>query len=231
MHFNEKTVILTCRQGVQSYGVSGPAGLALDSLIPITTAEGDPDDSIPDDMTSPVELQFKIGDVWRLPIVQKDISYIRSVTYNEGNWGYPDVYAWYARQIHLYQIPLEDMLWRLDYVFDVDRPRYRIDGGVFVFEHEVFYPEGATLPIPPGGTAPEGGLYLWESIPATYTNPWLDNADLLVVNRAWWDLEANYFGNQDKAIRAWAAFKDSLGTIETESFNLGDGNMGFEPSL
>jgi hypothetical protein len=140
---------------------------------------------------------------------QVDHSRIREWTYFEGTTGYPFAYAYWDRQLHFYTIPQDDFPLRLDYVRDLNRPRFQWNGSAWVFESQ--NTEGA-----------------WIALASNYENEWLEHAEPLI--RAWakWDLYRNFYRDEKNEESAHRSYLDELWRMEKEKSSKEQGHLVLE---
>jgi hypothetical protein len=200
--FNQETHNWTMVQGQQAYGATGDFG---DQPLTVLSSN----------LLRPKVIQIKSGSTWYAPLKQKDHSIIREWTYVDATgYGSPAFYSWWDRQVHVYPLPNTGFTSRIDYVKDLNRPRFRWDGSQFLFE------EQATA-------AP----YAWSTISDTYTNGWLSSAESLV--RAWakWDLYLNFYKNEERAQESREVFFAEKDRIRSESVNFSLGDIRQEATV
>ncbi len=190
--FNESEVIDAMVQGQQDYAIANSPNTS-----------GSPLNLLPFDWIRPLGMQYKVGQNWYDPMAQEDISYIRTYTYFDGQLGYPDVYAWHDSKIWLYSIPQNPFEWRIDYVRDLNRPRYSHDGTQWVFEEFIFDSPSNT--------------WVWVPLTDIYTNEWLVEADAMIRARALFRLHSRFYNDREKATDFFHDWKDEEERLRTQS--------------
>lgn len=220
LSFNEDATIIQLKQGVQSYSKSGPVGLVASALVPSPPSAGDLKQSLPERLTGFRTIRVKEGDRWQPPLTQKDHDLVRSWTVNESCTGTPIHYSVFHGAMHLFPIPHGDMECFIDYIFDVDRPRYIWNGSSFDYEERIF---NATTEV-----------YDWTSMADdnTYENPWLEFAEPVIRSWAYWYLAANVFHVEaDQIAQAQFWYNYHYGSAIQESRRFREGGSRSVSSL
>ena len=186
--WNEKSIIFDLVEGQQAYSLA--------------------EDEVPPDLVRPRSLQVNLTGNWSEPLPQVPIEDIRYWTYNDTvTTGYPTIWAWYAKQLWFYRIPNGVYQCRFDYVADVNRPRYRVNGtGGWVFEMLVFN----------SGS----GQFEWVTLTPEYTNEWLDNTARMIRTRAKLDLYANFYDDAKQAQRMSQLLSSEESSVRKATQNL-----------
>ena len=193
--FNEATWLWTMTTGTFEY------------LATAAPHDADPDiRTIPFDIQQPEVIQIQVGQNFYEPMDQVSIDAIRSNIFFEGQRGYPDSFCWFKRSLFFYSIPQSDFPCRMDYVRDLNRPRFRYDGSNWIFE------ERNTLT----GT--------WEPLQPTYTNSWLDEGSAMIESWAKWKLYHSMYKDTDAAVGAWAEYQVEKDQLEADKSRYEDGN-------
>lgn len=149
----------------------------------------------PSDLVAPLNLYVKSGGTRWLRLQQIDIDRQRWLQPTDAVAGVPSYWAWHAEKIYLTPVPTasSDEL-RMDYIKDVGIPTYEWDGTAWLFKN----PSGAALA-------------------STYTNPWIEDAEHLIRQRAKLDLYFNYYDDDANAQKMDMAVQASLGQLRQKS--------------
>lgn len=222
--FNEGTTLQSMVTGVQSYNTSGARGLVLDSLLPLSTT--DYPQAIPPEMLRPINIQVQVGEHWHGPMCQVGIERIREWTHWEGALGtYPSDFAYFNQSLHFHPIPGSDHTYRIDYVKDVNRPRYNWTGTKWQFQQQDFYDIGDTLPDESTASAEQ---WAWKTLELSYTNEWLEYAEPMIRAWAMWDMYANFYNDEENARASMAVMLYEEERVRGESSGYQDGSLRTE---
>jgi hypothetical protein len=198
--FNEAEYEDELKRGQQDYAMA--AG-------PNTT--GSPVNLMPFDMLRPLVIQIKVGQNWWDPMQLKDQEWIRARTFFDGQFGYSDFYSWHNQKLWFYSIPQSDFTFRMDYVQDVNRPRFSFNGTDWIFEQFEFDSGSNT--------------WVWVPLAASYTNPWLTHAEPMIRYRALFTLYSRYYNDREKSQDFYQSWQDELDDLQARSTMLEHENL------
>lgn len=198
--FNERTWLWTMTKGTYEY----KANFDPNTVLPSTSIL-----SLPANIQTPRTIQIKVGQNWWDPMEQTTMSEIREAVFFEGNSGYPDRFAWFNESFFFYSIPQSDFPSRMDYVEDLDRPRYSYDGANWLFEQR---------DIPANPTT-------WIPLSPTYTNRWLQEGEQMISAWAKWRMYHAYYKDREAAADAWAEYILMKKELQFQKDRFEQGNM------
>lgn len=149
----------------------------------------------PSDLVAPITLYVKSGGTRWLKLHQISIDRQRWLQPTDFVVGVPTHWSWHDEKIYLTPKPTttSDEI-RMDYVKDVGIPTYEWDGTAWAFK------------------TPAGSI-----LPDTYTNRWIEDAELLIRQRAKLDLYFNYYDDDSNAQKMDIAVATALSNLRQRS--------------